>query len=238
MTLFGRATAGWTAHRSSSELAQRTDRHYGLAGGGDRTPGRRRPRNRFAEQEDIETETPDLVVLATGGLPIKDLPEGEGPDADNLEVLGRPDRRGRIVFYDQTSGKSAMSTAQYLTEKGTGLSFATPDRLPGYDIGAQNLPVFMRLLNAGTQFLADAFLLGVRREGNGLAAAAATATARPSRSPPMPWFSTRGWRRTRSLRWPDAELLERGETRSRRARRRPAAARKERRGGSISTVPR
>lgn len=129
--------------------------------------------NRYAEAADVLAETPDLVVLATGGLPIQDLPEGgEDLTLTPWDILGQPQApSGRVLFYDQTGAESAMSTAQYLAETGAQVTFATPDRLPGIDIGAQNLPVFMKaLLKRDARFLADTHLLGVRREGNGLAA--------------------------------------------------------------------
>ncbi len=129
--------------------------------------------NRLVEPEDVLAEAPDVVVVATGGLPVQDLPEGgEDLTITPWDVLGQPEPpTGRVLIYDQTAAESAMSTAQYLAEQGAGVTFATPDRLPGADIGAQNLPVFMRaLLRADTRFLSDTTLLGVRREGNGLAA--------------------------------------------------------------------
>jgi hypothetical protein len=39
-----------------------------------------------------------------------------------------------------------LSAAQVLSENGAELTFNTPDRIVGQDIGAQNLPVFMREL--------------------------------------------------------------------------------------------
>lgn len=129
--------------------------------------------NRYADAADVLAEMPDFVVLATGGLPIQDLPEGgEDLTLTPWDILGQPQPpSGRVFFYDQTGAESAMSTAQYLAEAGAAVTFATPDRLPGYDLGAQNLPVFMKaLLKQEARFLPDTHLLGVRREGNALAA--------------------------------------------------------------------
>ena len=130
--------------------------------------------NRYVDAAEVLAETPEVVVVATGGLPIQDLPEG-GQDltVTPWDVLGQPrPPSGRVVFYDQTGAESALSTAQVIAEAGAELTFATPDRLPGADVGAQNLPVFMKaLLKSGTRFLADTHVLGVRREGNELAVA-------------------------------------------------------------------
>lgn len=129
--------------------------------------------NRYAEADDVLAETPDIVILATGGLPIQDLPEG-GADLTLTawDILGQPETpTGRVLFFDQTGAEGAMSTAQTLADAGAQITFATPDRLAGIDIGAQNLPVFMRnLLNRGAEFRTDRYLLGVERDGNALKA--------------------------------------------------------------------
>lgn len=64
-----------------------------------------------------------------------------------------------------------MSAAQVLSENGAELTFNTPDRIVGQDIGAQNLPVFMReLLKNGVEFRSDRYLLGVKQTEHGLEA--------------------------------------------------------------------
>jgi hypothetical protein len=64
-----------------------------------------------------------------------------------------------------------LSAAQVLSENGAELTFNTPDRIVGQDIGAQNLPVFMReLLKNGVEFRSDRYLLGVKQTEHGLEA--------------------------------------------------------------------
>ncbi len=125
---------------------------------------------RYVDADEVMAEKPDVVILATGGLPIQDLPDG-GADLTRTawDFLGQPETpSGRVLFYDQTGAEGAMSTAQYLVEAGAEVIFATPDRLAGCDVGAQNLPVFMRALQqAGTEFRTDTFLLGVERDVKG-----------------------------------------------------------------------
>ena len=129
--------------------------------------------NTYVEAEDLLTEEPEVVVLANGGLPIQYLPEGGEEHTitpwDFLTQSKYPS--GRVLYFDQTSGEGALSAAQHLVENGAELLFVTPDRLPGYDVGAQNLPVFMKtLLKQQTQFVTDTYLLGVQQEGSALSA--------------------------------------------------------------------
>ena len=70
---------------------------------------------RYVEAGDVLAEDPDFVILATGGLPIRDLPE-EGSDLTLTawDFLGQPGTPGgRILFYDQTGAEGALSTAQF-----------------------------------------------------------------------------------------------------------------------------
>ena len=126
--------------------------------------------NCLAGEEEILSEHPDVVIMANGGLPIKDLPDGgEEHTLTPWDVLGEPNPpTGRILLYDQTGSESALSTAQYLAENGAELIIGTPDRLVGYDIGAQNLPVFMRaLLALGARFITDVYLIeAIKTDGH------------------------------------------------------------------------
>ncbi len=123
---------------------------------------------RYVDAGEVLLEKPDFVILATGGLPIQDLPEGGGELTQTAwDFLGQPNGpKGRVLFFDQTGAEGALSSAQYLAESGAEVIFATPDRLAGYDVGAQNLPVYMRaLLALGTEFKTDRYLLKVERDG-------------------------------------------------------------------------
>lgn len=129
--------------------------------------------NCLAGTGEILAEAPEIVILANGGMPVQDLPDGgTAHTLTSWDILGQPRvPTGTVFLYDQTGAESAVSTAQYLVEKGAELVFATPDRMAGNDIGAQNLPVFMQaLLSHGARFLTDTYLLEAKRsEGQLLA---------------------------------------------------------------------
>ncbi len=124
----------------------------------------------YVDADHVFTERPDIIILATGGLPIKDLPQGGSELTQTAwDFLGEPKTpKGKVLLFDQTGAEGALATAQFLAESGADIIFVTPDRLAGYDVGAQNLPVFMRaLLAAGTVFKTDHYLLKVERYNTG-----------------------------------------------------------------------
>ncbi len=127
--------------------------------------------NRYAEADDILALEPDLVVLATGGVPLKSVPEGgEELAITPWEVFADGARpQGTVLVYDQVGGHGALSAAQLLCEQGAKIIYATPDAVPGQDQGSQNRPVYMRTLTrSGTRFVTDTELLGIGKASNRL----------------------------------------------------------------------
>lgn len=127
----------------------------------------------YVDSEEILAMQPDVIVLATGGIPIQDLPEGDAELTLTVwDVLGVTETpKGKILFFDQCGSEGPLSAAQVLSENRAELIFATQDRIVGQDIGAQNLPVFMRkLLKQGVEFRTDRYLLSVKKTEHGLEA--------------------------------------------------------------------
>ena len=129
--------------------------------------------NRYLEIDEVQAMGADIIIDATGGMPVQE-PEGNGGELTLTawDILGQPEPpKGHVLFHDQTGAESALSTAQYLVEQGAQLTFVTQDRIVGQDVGAQNLPVFMRGLMAGNAtLLTDRYLVAVERDGNGIKA--------------------------------------------------------------------
>ncbi|MEM6669469.1 MAG: FAD-dependent oxidoreductase [Pseudomonadota bacterium] len=124
----------------------------------------------YLEGAEALADDPDVVVVATGGVPQIELPGG-GADACRSvwDVLGASEPpAGRIIVYDEGGGHGALSTADWLAENGAEVVFATPDYQPGRGVGGQNRPVYLRnLYRRGATFLPNMRLTGVERRGNG-----------------------------------------------------------------------
>ncbi len=130
--------------------------------------------NVYAETAEIESESPDVVLIATGGVPDLDLDLGGGDLAvstwDLLSGQVSPSS-GQILVYDEVAGHGAISTVDWLSRQAGSIDFVTPDRMVGRELGGLTLPQYLeQLYSAGVEMITDRRLLGIEREGNGLVA--------------------------------------------------------------------
>ena len=137
--------------------------------------------NRHIEGGDIEAFNADLVIVATGGLPRDELPNGGGNLLRNAwDVLAGdelPD--GDILVYDAVGAHCALSLADRLSAAGRQVTLVTPDRQLGRGLGGQNYPVYLRNLhNQGAAIMPDRALTGLRTERGRLVASLRHAFAR------------------------------------------------------------
>lgn len=128
--------------------------------------------NSFVDGPEILDTQPDVVIVATGGAPAIAL-DGGGDELCHTtwDVLSNGALSGRVLVYDENGGHSALSTADWLSQSGAGILFATPDTQPGRGVGGQNRPVYLRnLYKCGAEFLPNLRLVAVARAGNALEA--------------------------------------------------------------------
>lgn len=84
--------------------------------------------NCLAEAGDITALRPQIVILATGGLPDLDWLEGADLCTSSWDILGGTEPgRGEVLVYDGTGRQAAPTTALKLAEAGHKLSLVTPD---------------------------------------------------------------------------------------------------------------
>ena len=127
--------------------------------------------NTFVEPDEIAGH--DIIILATGGVPLQDLPGGGAElTLTAWDVLGEGKvPEGDVLVYDEVGGHAALSMAHQVSDAGANISFATMDSVLGRNLGAQNKPVYLGALrSAGAQFLADTRLVGLKRSGNRVSA--------------------------------------------------------------------
>jgi len=129
--------------------------------------------NTYAEAAEIEAENPDLVIIATGGVPNTGfLEEGEDLVVTSWDILsGQVAPAENVLIYDENGRQQGPSCAEFMAEAGAAVHFVTPDRMVGPDIGVTNNPSIMKnFYDRGIQVSTDHRLLGVRRDGNKLIA--------------------------------------------------------------------
>jgi hypothetical protein len=130
--------------------------------------------NSYAEADDVLALKPDVVVVATGGLPDTSFLEaGEDLVASVWDVLGGyAEPAGSVLLYDDHGWHQGPSTAAALAKKGASVEMVTPDRMVAFEVGATNYPNYLRdLYRHGVKITPDLELRSVRREGNRLVAA-------------------------------------------------------------------
>ena len=104
--------------------------------------------NTWAEAVDVLAETPDVVIVATGGLPEKDiLAGGNDLTVSAWDILSGDVKPGsNVLLYDDAGDHVALQAAQLLAEAGAKVEIMTPDRSFAPDVMAMNLVPYMRVL--------------------------------------------------------------------------------------------
>jgi N-methyl-L-proline demethylase len=129
--------------------------------------------NTWAEAGDVLACAPDVVIIATGGLPEKDiLAFGNDLTVSAWDILSGDVKPGStVLLYDDAGDHAALQAAQLLAESGAVVEVMTPDRTFAPDVMAMNLVPYMRALqDKAVTFTVTYRLTGVARDGNQLRA--------------------------------------------------------------------
>jgi len=102
--------------------------------------------NTYAEATEVLAESPDIVIVATGGLPNTGIvAEGEELVETAWDVLGGHfDGRGEVLVYDDNGQHPGVSCAEHLARGGATVELATPDRQVAQEVGGTNYPAYLR----------------------------------------------------------------------------------------------
>ncbi|WP_019203830.1 FAD-dependent oxidoreductase [Tsukamurella sp. 1534] len=101
----------------------------------------------FAGPAEVLAEGPDVVVVATGGLPNTDfLVEGADLVSDSWDVMSGSFRpSGAVLLFDDNGGHPGMDAAEVLALGGADLEIVTPERVLAPDVGGVNYPGYFRV---------------------------------------------------------------------------------------------
>ena len=125
--------------------------------------------NAWAEAEDVLALKPDVVIVATGGMPEKDiLAYGNALTVSAWDILSGDVKPGsHVLLFDDAGDHVALQAAQLLAEAGAKVEVMTPDRSFAPDVMAMNLVPYMRALqDKDVIFTVTYRLTGVERDGN------------------------------------------------------------------------
>ena len=135
--------------------------------------------NTFAEAADVTALQPDVVIVATGGLPNTQLFETRVDQPDVVTswdiIAGDVMATGDVLIYDEAGDHPALQAAEVASNSATHVEIMTPDRTFAPEVMAMNLVPYMRALqNREVSFTVTRRLLDIRRDGNKLTATIGT----------------------------------------------------------------
>jgi NADPH-dependent 2,4-dienoyl-CoA reductase/sulfur reductase-like enzyme len=135
--------------------------------------------NTWAEAEDVTALDPDVVIVATGGLPNTELFEQgrENPLVVSSwdMIAGDVKPAQSILIYDESGDHPALMAAEVAASAGSVVEVMTPDRTFAPDVMAMNLVPYMRALqDKDVTFTVTRRLKDVQRDGNRLRATIGT----------------------------------------------------------------
>jgi 2,4-dienoyl-CoA reductase-like NADH-dependent reductase (Old Yellow Enzyme family) len=127
----------------------------------------------YAEAADVLAEQPDVVFIATGGLPNTDiLAAGNELVVSAWDILsGQVKPAERVLVFDDNGAYPAMQAAEMLAASGAAVELVTPERFFAPEMGGLNHALFARAFQRhGVRITINTRLIAVRRQGNTLVA--------------------------------------------------------------------
>ena len=98
----------------------------------------------FADSDTVRAERPDVVIVATGGLPNHDFLSRDDLVIDTWDVMGGAVHpQGSVLVYDDNGAEPGMDATELLAGRGAVLEFVTPERSLAPLVGSMNSPAYL-----------------------------------------------------------------------------------------------
>lgn len=125
--------------------------------------------NTWAEAETVLTEKPDVVIIATGGLPHTEvLSKGNELVVSSWDIISGDVKPGtNVLIFDDAGDHAGLQAAEFLARAGAKVEIMTPDRSFAPEVMAMNLVPYMRSLQKlDVTFTVTYRLESVEKSGN------------------------------------------------------------------------
>jgi NADPH-dependent 2,4-dienoyl-CoA reductase/sulfur reductase-like enzyme len=129
--------------------------------------------NTLADEATVLAENPDVVIIATGGMPHTEvLQSGNELVVSTWDILSGEVAPGKnVLLFDDAGDHPALQSAEIIAKSGARLEIMTPDRSFAPEVMAMNLVPYMRSLQKlDVTFTVTFRLLSVERTAEGLKA--------------------------------------------------------------------
>ena len=131
--------------------------------------------NTYAERDDVMVLSPEVVIVATGGIPMMQLFETKQDQPHIVStwdiISGEVIPADHILIYDESGDHPGLQAAEIAANSGSKVEIMTPDRTFAPEVMAMNLVPYMRALqDKDVTFTVARRLQDVSLDGNKLLA--------------------------------------------------------------------
>jgi N-methyl-L-proline demethylase len=126
--------------------------------------------NAFVGAQEVLAEDPDVIIVATGGLPNTEIIGGAELAVSSWDILsGDVKPGGEVLLYDDNAAHPGLAAAEFIAEAGASLEIVTPERFFAADVGGLNHVAYARCFDEhGTRLTINKRVLAAERSGNRL----------------------------------------------------------------------
>ncbi|MFK0276121.1 FAD-dependent oxidoreductase [Ensifer sp. NPDC090286] len=129
--------------------------------------------NTWAEADTVLAEAPDVVIVATGGLPHTEvLSKGNELVVSSWDIISGDVKPGtNVLVFDDAGDHAGLQAAEFLAKAGAKVEIMTPDRSFAPEVMAMNLVPYMRSLQKlDVKFTVTYRLEAAEKSGNQIVA--------------------------------------------------------------------
>lgn len=128
---------------------------------------------RYVDSAEILAEAPEIVVIATGGLPNTGfLRHGEERAVTTWDLLsGQVPPGQEVMVFDDGGSHAGVSAAEFAASAGAKVHYVTPERIVAPDVGGTNYPAYFKAFGEhDVEIRLNRRLRAIRPKGNRLSA--------------------------------------------------------------------
>ncbi|KAB2724757.1 NADH:flavin oxidoreductase [Brucella intermedia] len=129
--------------------------------------------NTWAEADTMLAETPDVAIIATGGIPdMQILREGNDLAVSPWDIISGDVQPGaNVLVFDEAGDHAGLQAAEFIANTGGKVEIMTADRTFAPEVMGMNLVPYMRSLQRrDVAFSVSYRLIAIRRDNNRLIA--------------------------------------------------------------------
>lgn len=128
--------------------------------------------NTYAEAADVTALGPDVVVVATGGLPNTEIVPGAEHAVSTWDILaGDVKPAERVLIFDDNAAHQGLAAAEMIALAGAELEIVTPERFFAVEVGGLNHVKYAECFDEhGVRITINKRLAAIEKDGNTLTA--------------------------------------------------------------------